>query len=146
MKYILPKKTSWLLLLSFFTFDAVVSYWAITLMSGREANLLIASYVETYPLLYFLCVPALFAIMWGFVFLLREALVQALGERRPEKKAVIEKIILTSIVIFWPVANSWMNMAFLLGFRQPAYMWGILTPIGLAIALGYGLLTLYKFS
>lgn len=57
MKIFLPKKISWLILTFFFTFDAVVSYIAVTRMNGREADLLIAFAVEKYPLLYFATIP-----------------------------------------------------------------------------------------
>ncbi len=53
-----PKKVSWILLTLYFTFDNVVSYWAVTRMGGRELNSVIAPWVETYPLLYFLAIPA----------------------------------------------------------------------------------------
>lgn len=128
---ILPKKVSWILLSLYFIFDNVVSYVAITRMGGREANLVIAPFVETYPLLYFLCIPAEIIGIYLIVLLLRKVVTQ-----------VNEKIILTSIVIFWPIANSSLNLMFILGFRHLGYLWGPFTAVGFVVALIYGFLSL----
>jgi len=125
----LPKKVSWILLTLYFVFDNVVSYVAVTRMGGREANLVIAPLVETYPLLYFLCIPAELIGAYLIVALLR--------------KWIDEKIILTAAVIYWPIANSSLNLLFLLGFRGQGYLWGASTTIGIAVALLYVLLSLY---
>ncbi len=140
----LPKKVSWMLLTLYFIFDNVVSYWAVTRMGGWELNSVIAPFVETYPLLYFLCIPAEIIGMYLIVLLIREAVAVAMRQRKFAEKAVIERIILTSIVIYWPIANSSLNLLFLLGFRVQGYLWGPLTSIGFAIALMYGLFTLLR--
>ncbi len=119
----LPKKVSWILLTLYFIFDSVVSYIAVTRMGGRELNSVIAPLVEKYPLLYFLCVPAELVGAYLIVLLLR--------------KLIDEKIILTAAAIYWPIANSSMNVLFLLGFRHMGYLWGPLTVVGLIVSLGY---------
>jgi hypothetical protein len=124
----LPKKVSWTLLTLYFVFDNVVSYIAVTRMGGREVNTVIAPLVETYPLLYFLCVPAELIGAYFVVSLLR--------------RWIDEKIVLTAAAIYWPIANSSLNLLFLLGFRHLGYLWGMFTLIGFAVALIYGLLSL----
>lgn len=128
----LPKKVSWLLLTLFFIFDNVVSYLAVTRMGGRELNTIIAPLVETYPFLYFLCIPAELIGAYLLVLLLR--------------KWIDEKIVLTAAVIYWPIANSSLNLLFLLGFRHMGYLWPPLTAVGLAVALTYSLFSLYLVS
>ncbi len=128
----LPKKVSWTLLTLYFVFDNVVSYIAITRMGGREANLVIAPLVEIYPLLYFLCIPAELIGAYVIVSLLR--------------KWIDEKIVLTAAVIYWPIANSSLNLAFILGYRHLGYLWGTLTAIGFAVALTYGFFSIYLVS
>lgn len=124
----LPKKVSWTLLTAYFFFDNVVSYVAVTRMGGREANLLIAPWVETYPLLYFLCIPAELVGAYCIVSLLR--------------KWIDEKIILTAAVIYWPIANSSLNLLFVLGFRHLGYLCGTFTLVGFLVALSYGIFSL----
>ncbi|OGG35220.1 hypothetical protein A2363_02195 [Candidatus Gottesmanbacteria bacterium RIFOXYB1_FULL_47_11] len=119
----LPKKVSWILLTLYFIFDSVVSYVAVTRMGGRELNSVIAPFVENYPLLYFLCIPLELIGAYFIVLLLR--------------RWFDEKIILTSAAIYWPIANSSMNLLFLLGFRHMGYLWGPLTVVGLIASLGY---------
>lgn len=128
----LPKKISWILLNLYFIFDNVVSYVAVTRMGGREANLVIAPLMETYPFLYFLCIPAELIGAYLIVSLLR--------------RWINEKIVLTAAVIYWPIANSSLNLLFLLGFRHVGYLWGTFTLIGFAVALTYGLSSLYLIS
>lgn len=143
---ILPKKVSWILLSLYFIFDNVVSYIAITRMGGREANLVIAPWVETYPLLYFLAVPAEIIGIYLIVLVLREITAAVMRHWKFYDKAIIERIILTSIVIFWPIANSSLNLLFLLGFRHRGYLWGTFTLIGFVVALTYGFSSLYLVS
>lgn len=128
----LPKKISWILLNLYFIFDNVVSYVAVTRMGGREANLVIAPLMETYPFLYFLCIPAELIGAYLIVSLLR--------------RWINEKIVLTAAVIYWLIANSSLNLLFLLGFRHVGYLWGTFTLIGFAVALTYGLSSLYLIS
>lgn len=110
---------------------------------GREANLVIAPWVETYPLLYFLCIPAEIIGIYLIVLLFREATAFVMRHWKFHDKAVIERIILTAIVIFWPIANSSLNLLFLLGFHHLGYLWGPLTAVGFVVALSYGFLFLY---
>ena len=140
----LPKKVSWILLTLYFVFDNVVSYIAVMRMGGREVNLVIAPLVETYPFLYFLCIPAEIIVIYLIVLLLREATAFVMRHWKFYDKAVTERIILTSIVIFWPIANSSLNLMFLFGFRGQGYLWVTFTAIGFAVALTYGLLSLYQ--
>lgn len=127
----LPKKLSWFLLTSFFVFDNVVSYLAVTRWGGREANLAIAWLVEKYPLLYFVCIPAQVVIIYYIVKFLT--------------RFFAEKIILTALVIYWPIANSFMNLAFILGHRQPQKVWLILSAVGILLAVIYALLAKKSF-
>lgn len=126
----LPKKVSWILLTIYFIFDNVVSYWAVTQMGGRELNAVIAPLVEMYPFLYFLCIPTELIGAYLIVLFLR--------------KWIDEKIILTAAVIYWPIANSSMNLFFILGFRHLGYLWGPFTAIGFVVSLSYGLFTLLR--
>lgn len=141
--FILSKKVSWILLTFYFIFDNVVSYIAVTRMGGRELNTLIAVYVERYPFLYFLCIPA--EIIGGYliVLLFREAMAVMMRHWKFYDKATIERIILTSIVIYWPIANSSLNLAFVSGLRHLGYLWRTFTLAGLVTAFCYGLFTLF---
>lgn len=125
----LPKNVSWMLLTLYFVFDSFVSYWGVTQMGGRELNSVIAPFVEKYPLLYFLCVPAELIGVYLFVLLLR--------------KWIDEKIVLTAAAIYWPIANSSMNLLFLLGFRGHGYLWGPLTLMAIVTVLIYSFISLY---
>ena len=142
----LPKKVSWILLTLYFIFDNVVSYVAVTRMGGRELNSVIAPLVETYPLLYFLCIPAEIIGIYLIVLLLREITAAVMRHWKFNDKTTIERIILTAIVIHWPIANSSLNLMFILGFRGQGHLWGTLTAVGFAIALTYGLTTLSLVS
>ena len=119
----LNKRLSWFLLTSFFIFDNLVSYYAVTYRGGREANLAIAWLVEKYPLLYFVCIPAQIVIIYFIVKWLT--------------RLTAEKIILTALVIYWPIANSSMNLAFILGHRQPAKNWLVFSLVGILLAVVY---------
>lgn len=129
---VLPKKVSWVLLTAFFIFDCIVSYVAVTTMGGRELNSVIAPFVEKYPLLYFLCVPL--ELLGGYIII------------KILRKWTDEKILLTATVIYWPIANSSMNLLFILGFRHMGFLWLPLTVIGIAIALSYVIFTLLRES
>lgn len=142
----LPTKVSWIILTLYFVFDNVVSYIAITRMGGRELNAVIAPLVETYPLLYFLCIPAEIIGIYLIVLLLREVTAVVMRHWKFFDKAIIERIILTAVVIHWAIANSSFNLAFLLGFRNVGYLWGTFTLVGFVAALIYGFLSLYLVS
>src|SRR3989344_6076058 len=108
----MSKKLSWRLLFLFFTFDNFFSYYAITRLGGREANWTIAPLVEKYPLLYFLCIPALILIMFLIVKLLVLGL-SYISTFKYKSKESVEKAILSSMVIYWIIANSSLNIAFM---------------------------------
>lgn len=137
MNLLPSKKTSWTLLILLFIFDNFFSYHAITNLNGREANLAIAALVETYPWLYFLCIPATILIMAVIVLVIKKICMVILKERVAED--ILERIILGSLVIYWAIGNSSLNLAFLLGHRQSIQVWGVATVVGVISGLVYGL-------
>lgn len=126
----LPKKVSWILLTIYFIFDNVVSYWAVTQMGGRELNTVIAPLVEMYPFLYFLCIPTELIGAYFIVILLR--------------RWINENVVLTTAVIYWLIANSSLNILFILGFRGQGYLWGPFTAVGFIVAFIYGFFILLR--
>ena len=138
---IFSKKLSWFLLISLFAFDAVFSYWAVVYKSAHEANPAIKSIVEAYPLLYFVTVPALIPIMYLIykgLFLFANKLFAKV------EKEILEKVVLTALVIYWILGNSSVNFMFLFGHRQPAYVWYLTATLAIIPALVYTLLVLRK--
>ena len=105
-------------------------------MNGREADLLIAYFVEKYPLLYFVTIPGLVIIMNLIVQGLTKFSTKFLNKNNL-KKDIIEQIILTGLVIHWPVANSYMNLSLMLGHRLTIPDWYKLTILGLSLAIIY---------
>lgn len=142
----LPKKVSWILLTFYFIFDNVVSYIAVTQMHAREADLLIAPFVEKYPLLYFPCIPLEILIVYLIVLILRKITIAMTRRWKLFDKDIIEQIILTATVIFWPIANSSLNLLFILGYRLHGNVWGKFCLVGFVVAFSYGLLSLYLES
>lgn len=136
MKFILPKKISWIILILFFIFDNIVSYIAITRMNGKEANLAIAFIVEKYPLLYFLCIPLQIPLIY-FIILGLTKLAKKLFNKLRIKEKTFEKITLTSMVIYWAIGNSFMNLSFILGHRLSIPIWYKLSAIGIFSAIIY---------
>ena len=133
----LSKRFSYVLLTLFFIFDAVLSYFAVTKMGGHEANLVIASYVEKYPPLYFLSIPALVIGLLTIMWLIRKFL--------KKNETTLEKIILTSFVIYWGVGNSSLNFAFLIGLRHTIFNnWTTMSIAGILSGLLYLSFTLNK--
>ncbi len=115
---ILQKKTSWILLSLLFLFDAIVSYWGVVYMHGREADLLIASVVEKYPILYFPLAP----VLVGIIYVLEKSITKGaaifiLKRWRFTDENILERILLSAIVLYWAVGNSSDNMIFILGYR-----------------------------
>ncbi|MFA6017383.1 MAG: hypothetical protein WC744_04830 [Patescibacteria group bacterium] len=145
MKLILPKKISWLILIFFFTFDAVVSYIAVTRMHGIEADLMIAFAVEKYPPLYFVTIPGLIIIMY-FIALGLTKLAMKFFNKKRLKREIIEQIILTALVIYWSVANSYMNLSFILGHRLTIPGWYKLSLLGFVLAIIYFAYTVSRFK
>ena len=135
------KKLSWFFLISLFSFDAVFSYWAVVFRNAHEANPAIKTIVETYPLLYFLTVPALIPIMYLIykgLFLLANKLFKKVN------KEITEKVVLTALVIYWILGNSSVNFLFLAGYRQPAYVWYSTAVLAIIPTLVYSLIVLNK--
>jgi hypothetical protein len=144
-RFLLSKKISWRLLIFLFIFDNFFSYYAITQLQGREANLLIAYWVETYPWLYFFCIPATILIMYYIVLLIKKTSAKILTRRGLKDEGLIERIILSSAVIYWAIGNSSLNLAFLSGFRQPAKRWIFTSVIGILLAVAYAIFILQSF-
>ncbi len=136
MKLVLPKKISWSFLILFFIFDNVVSYIAVTRMRGKEADLLIAFAVEKYPLLYFVLIPVQTVIVYFIIIGLTKLAVRVFKKFDIEE-GIFEKIILTAAVIFWPIANSFMNLMFILGRRLTIPAWYGLIVAGAVTASAY---------
>ncbi|EKE15140.1 MAG: hypothetical protein ACD_12C00133G0004 [uncultured bacterium] len=145
MKIFLPKKISWLILTFFFTFDAVVSYIAVTRMNGKEANLGIAFAVEKHPLLYFLTIPGLIIIISLIIKGLTNLSMKLLNKNKLNKE-IVEQIILTAVVIHWVIANSFMNLIFIIGHRLSIIDWYKLSALGLISAIIYFAYTLSRFK
>lgn len=135
------KKTSWVLLTSLFVFDNVVSYFAITKWGGREGNMAIAYWVENYPWLYFLCIPATVIIMVVIVQMIKAAARIALRDKFGNDK-LLERVILAALVVYWSIANSFMNLSFLLGRRLPGTVWPVMQLAGLIASSVYVVMVL----
>lgn len=119
---LLRKKTAWVLLIILFIFDNVVSYFAIKYWGGHEGNFLIAFIVEKYPLLYFLCIPLEIVIVFLIIWTIEQVLLK-IFKKWQNRDEVLERIILWITVIYWAVANSSMNLFFLIGLRLPVKVW-----------------------
>lgn len=143
MKFIPPKHFSWFLLVLFFVFDDVFSYYAVTRLHGREANLVIAPFVEAYPLLYFLCIPLQTIIVFAIAFGIRNSAAHILKRWHFIDKDTIERITFFALVIYWAIGNSFFNLSFLLGHRLPMPMWTVTSIIGVLVALIYADITLF---
>ncbi|MBI2464654.1 hypothetical protein HYV64_00795 [Candidatus Shapirobacteria bacterium] len=139
----LSKKLSWLLLISLFTFDAGISYWAVVFRNAHEANPAIKSIVETYPLLYFLTVPALIPIMY-LVYKALYLLVHKLFNNVSQE--ITEIVILTALVIYWILGNSSINLLFLFGYKQESYIWYQTAILAIIPATIYSVLILKRQS
>lgn len=139
------KKISWIILILLFTFDDIVSYFAVTKMHGKEANLIIAPYVEKYPLLYFACIPTTIFI----IFLIEKLLTKTacrIFKKRGIEESVMEKIILFSIVIYWALANFLPNLIFILGFRISFHAVWLMNNLAILSAIIYVFLELNLIS
>lgn len=143
MNYVLSKKTSWIILILLFIFDSTVSYIAVTRMNGKEANLAIAYFVEKYPVLYLLYIPPLILIIYLIVLGLTKLAKKLFGKLKI-KEEILERIILTSTVIYWAVGNSFMNLSFILGYRLSIPTWYKLSAFGILLAVIYFFLLIFK--
>jgi len=143
---ILSKKTAWIILISLFVFDNFFSYYAITRLDGREANLAIAQIVETYPVLYFVCIPLTILIMYGLMLFFRKLFLGVFTKYQIKDISVQSRIILTAFVIYWAIGNSLMNFIFLLGRRLSIPFWGLFSLVAIILASAYSLTTLRNYQ
>lgn len=141
----MSKKLSWSLLILFFTFDAAYSFYAVSYLGAHEANWVIAPFVEKYPILYFLCIPLLVFIMLLVVRFLVYGVVK-LSVFNKVSKEKIEKYILASLVIYWFVANSSLNIAYIFSFRGQSEVWYLTTLLGLFIGIIYFFINIRRYS
>jgi hypothetical protein len=141
-KNLLPKKSiSWFFLISFFIFDNFFSYYAILFLGGREANLLIAKYVEKYPLLYFVAIPVTILIVY-FIYYVMQFIARFFLNNKLDK-VTIQKIVMATISLYWLTANSSVNIVYLLGFRIKG-LWNKTMIAGLLISIIYAALMTRK--
>jgi len=139
----LTKKLAWFVLISLFTFDAVLSYWAVVYRGAHEANPAIKTIVETYPWLYFVTIPGLVLIM----FPIYKGLTLFVNKFfRNIKKEIIEKVVSTSLALYWILGNSSINILFLVGYRQPAHVWFLTTTLAIIPSIFYALFLLNKLN
>lgn len=143
----LKEKTSWLLLAILFTFDNIISYWAIAYKGGHEGNLLIAGVVEKYPLLYFLCIPLTLVIMLGIAWLIEKTATFILKKLNIKNLSDLRKIIVGAMVVYWVIANSSINAVFLTGYRIEIevftkIIWPLVTGVGILAAFAYSIFLL----
>lgn len=149
---ILRKKTAWIILLSLFTFDNFFSYYAITKLSGREANLAIAAIVESYPMLYFVCIPLSVIIMHVLELIFRNFFSRAFIKYEMSDLSIQSRLISTAFAIYWAIGNSLMNLAFLLKkslfsyMSLPNFSWGLSTVSGIFIASLYSIIILRNYQ
>lgn len=136
-------RTSWLLLTSFFVFDNFVSYWAVVYKNGKEANFLIASLVEKYPLLYFLCIPAEVIMIYIILVIVRSVFLRFFS-RFGFRSNDVTRVVLASVVVYWPLGVSPPNLFFLLGHRMSLHTIGTLLVLGFVVGLVYGVIMLCK--
>jgi hypothetical protein len=142
----LSRKISFYLLNLFFIYDAVFSYYAVTRLSAHEANLTIAYWVEKYPPLYFLTIPILSAGLYLVMYLIKRYLNKWLTKIFGNWDKA-EKIILTAFVIYWGVANSGTNFAYMVGFRHTLFNnWGAMSLVGVLTATVYLIYWAYKLK
>ena len=145
MFFLPSKKFSWIVLIIFFIFDAISSYYAVKYMGGKEGNPLIASYVQKDPFLFFPIMLFGFILVYFIYSILKTVFWIFLMRFRFISKIFIEKIVLVAIIIFYFFTVVLNNSLFLLGFRMSGKL-RINLIIGLLTAIIYGILTLYKLS
>jgi len=137
----MSKKVAWLLLTLLFTFDNVWSYIAVSRYHLHELNLIIAWVVEEYPLLYFLCIPAEMVMVYLIVLILKKVILMVLKNQNLNPK-LVERVILTAIVIYWSIGNSGVNLLSILFHHLPFGVWLVLSSIGIIVSVIYVFLTL----
>lgn len=137
-------KFTWFSLIFLFIFDNIFSYYAVTQLNGKEANLIIAYWVETYPFLYFLCIPIQIILMYLIITGIVKFTKYLIKRFSMSKENILESILLKSMLIYWLIANSSMNFAFLIGHRLSIPIWYLLTIIGVCCAIFYYFVMIYK--
>ncbi len=138
---IFKNKFSWGILTVLFTFDCVVSYIGVAKNHSRELNLVIAPYVEKYPLLYLVGIPIELLMVYVFVFVIRKFVFRFVIKHKLIDRTDQERVILESIAIYWFIANSSMNIIYVLGFRLPLnfalQLWAGLSLFAIVLVLLY---------
>lgn len=146
MSFLPSKKNSWLTLITFLIFDAVSSYYAVKYMGGREANPIITRYVQNSPILFFPIILVLGGgIIYFICFILKNLTCFILSKFGYKNKEVIDRIIVTSIAIFYFLGIVVNNGLFLLGIRFPSMIKFNFT-IGVIVSFIYAAVILYKES
>lgn len=144
----LNNKFSWGILTALFTFDAIVSYFGVTTQRSPELNLVIAPVVEKYPTTYFLMIPLEFLMIYIFMFIFRKTVFKLLLRHKFADKDTQEKIILGGAALYWFLANSSMNIIYVLGFRLPMNFalitWFILSIFGLLLSIIFVLIAVKR--
>ena len=143
---LLSKKISWIILTTLSIFDNIISYVAVTKYGSREGNPLVAPIVEKYPILYFPIIPFTIVILYILISLIKKIAIMILDKSTYQTEEILERIVLGSAGIFWFVANSSLNIAYVIGYRLPAEVWlkTILTGIFLALVYFYAALVELK--
>ncbi|MFZ2025696.1 MAG: DUF5658 family protein [Microgenomates group bacterium] len=140
-----PKKTSWIVLALFYTFDAFSSYWAIRYMGANEGNPVIAPYVEANPLLFFPIMVFGFILSY-FIYLILKTVIWSMMKRlKSIKEEQIERIVLGVIIIFYFFTVIMNNSLYLLGVKAGWMLTAFLTT-GIVTSLAYGISALYLAS
>lgn len=144
--FLLPsKKTSWILLAFFYTFDAFSSYWAIRYMGAKEGNPIIAPYVEANPLLFFPIMVFGFILTY-FIYLILKAILWTIMKRlKSISEERIGRTVLAMIIIFYFFTVILNNSLYLSGFKSLWMLKAFLTT-GIVTSLAYGISIFYISS
>jgi len=85
-------------------------------------DLLIAPVVEKYPLSYFILIPILMITMYGVVNVITH-FASKTRELSRIPQILIKRLVMSSLIIYWAIGNSSLNLCFILGYRQPSVTW-----------------------
>lgn len=140
-----PKKTSWIVLALFYTFDAFSSYWAIRYMGANEGNPVIAPYVEANPLLFFPIMLFGFILSYFIYLILKNIIWLFMKRMKSIKEEQIERVVLMMIIIFYFFTVILNNSLYLLGFKASWMLMAFLTT-GIVLSILYGVSILYMAS
>lgn len=145
MLILLSKKTSWIVLALFYTFDAFSSYWAIRYMGANEGNPVIAPYVEKGPLLFFPIMLFGFILSYFIYLILKNIAWLFMKKMKSIKEEQIERVVLMMIIIFYFFTVIMNNSLYLLGFKASWMLMAFLTT-GIVMSILYGVSILYMAS